>query len=127
MLLQRLGQAKIVEIIFCEWVVGGKKAELQGQVKAGGRFSGAGYADHDDIGLVIMAGACAIIVIQRKVDGVDANPVGLGVANGVTLVDLVAGAHAQFCFQRVQEGAEQVQHHAFAAVQNLAVFTVDQC
>ncbi len=73
-----------------------------------------------------MAGAGAVIVVQGKMYGIDTNAVGLGVPDGVALVDLVAGAYAQFVLKRVEEGTEQIENQSVAAMQQCAVVVVDE-
>lgn len=113
---QGLGQAQVVKVVFGEGVIGGEQPELECQVEAGWGFTGAGDTNENHIRLIIVAGAGAVVVVQRKMYGIDTNAVGLRIADGVALVDLVAGAHAQFVFQGVQKGAEQIQYQSVAAV-----------
>lgn len=113
---QRLRQPKVVEIVFSEGVIGGEEAKLQCQVETGRGFAGAGNTNENHVRLIIVAGAGAVVVVQGKMHGIDTDAVGLRIADGVALVDLVAGAHAQFVFQGVQKGAEQIQYQSVAAV-----------
>lgn len=87
---ERLGQTKVVKVVFGERVVGGEKTELQSQVEAGRRFARAGHANEDDVCLVVMAGAGTIVVVQGEMHGVDTDSVRLRIADGVALIDLVA-------------------------------------
>ena len=98
---QWLGESQVIEVVFGKRVVGGEQAELQCQVQAGRGFAGAGDTDKDHVRLIVVAGAGAVVVVQGKMHGIDTDAVGLRIADGVALVDLVAGAHAQFVFQGV--------------------------
>ncbi len=89
-------------------------------------FAGAGDANQDDVGLIVVASPGAVIVIQGEMHRVDADSVGLCVTDGVALVDLVVEAHTQFIFEGPQEGAEQVENQGIAAMQDGAVIDIHQ-
>ena len=94
MLDQGLGLAQVVKVVFGEGVIGGEQPELECQVEAGWGFTGAGDTNQNHIRLIVVACAGAVIVVQGKMYGIDTNAVGLGVADGMALVDLVAGTYA---------------------------------
>ena len=58
---------------------------------------------------------------------VDANAVGLGVPDGVALVNLVVGTHAELVFQGAQKSPKEVENQGITAMQNGAVVGIDQC
>jgi len=87
---QGLGQAQVVKVVFGKGIIGGEQPELECQVEAGWGFTGAGDTNQNHIRLIIVAGAGAVVVVQRKMYGIDTNAVGLRIADGVALVDLVA-------------------------------------
>ena len=51
---------------------------------------------------------------ERKVDGLNAVGVLLALRHIVEAAHTVVGGHAEFGFQRLDEGVEQIEHQAFA-------------
>lgn len=86
---QHRRQLQALHIVFGQRVVGRTDAELHGHVQAGRGLAAARHADQDQVGLVVVVGAGAVVVVQGEVDrldplhvvGVMAN--GMGLAHGV--------------------------------------------
>ncbi len=71
-LFQHRRQLQAFHVVFGQRVVRGADAELHGHVQAGWGFAAARYADQNQVGLVVIVGTCAIVVVQGKVDCLDA-------------------------------------------------------
>ena len=104
-----------LEVLWNQWVVGGLEAVLHGQVERGRCFAAAAHAHQNDIGLLQIAVALAIVVGQREVDGFNPVVVGLAFGHIAEAPDAVVGLDVQFGLQRFDKGCEHVQKHAFAA------------
>ena len=123
--LERGGQLQALHVFFGQRIVGGADTELHGHVQAGGRLAAARYADQDQVGLVVVVGAGAVIVVEGEVDRLDALHVVAVAGDGVRLADRIGGMLAEFGLQRSQEGRKDVDHEAFGLGQDVANLLVD--
>lgn len=120
-----IGQAQVVEVIFGQGIVAHMYTELQGHIKGGRGFAGAGDAGEDDVGLVVMAGAGAVVVIQSEVHGLDTDVVGFVIDDGVGLAHGIDRAGAEFGSELADKGLEDIQHIAIGLGDNGAYVLVD--
>jgi hypothetical protein len=102
--------AAALEVLGDQRVVGGLDAMLHGQVQAGGRLAAAADAQQDHVGAIQVARALAVVVRQAEVDGLDAVVVFLALADVGKAAHAVVALDAELQFQRLDEGAEHVQH-----------------
>lgn len=124
-LLECIGQAQVVEVIFSQGVVPHLYAELQGHIKGGRGFPGAGHAGQDDVGLVVMAGAGTIVIVQCKVHGFDPDVIGLVVDDGVGLANGIDRTGAELGSQLAHEGLKDIQHIAIGLGDDITDILVD--
>ena len=81
--LQAVRQAQIKHIFFCQRVVRRLNAELHSKIEAGRSFAGPGNANEYDVSIFVVAGACAIIIVEGKIDCVYAVQVARTIRRGV--------------------------------------------
>src|SRR5699024_6631288 len=106
------GQAVAIKVFGNQRIVGCPDGVLHGQVQAGGRLAAARHANQDDVGLFKPMDKLAVVVRQRKVDGLDAPLVVFDLACGVGAPDKIAGFDAQCRFDMRNKGAKQVHQYA---------------
>ncbi|MCY1301947.1 hypothetical protein D9M70_515850 [compost metagenome] len=123
--LERGRQLQALHVVLGQRVVGGPNAVLHGHVQAGRGLAAARHADQDQVGLVVVVGTGAVVVVEGEVHRLDALHV-VGVAgNGVRFAHRVGGVRAELLFQRREEGREDVDHEPFGLRQNIPDFLVD--
>src|SRR5690606_8211742 len=101
--LEGVGQLQPFHVLFGQWVVGGADAVLHGHVQAGWRLAAARHAHQDQVGLVVVVGTGAVVVVEGEVHRLDALHVVGGVPDGVGLAHRIGRAGGQFLFQRREE------------------------
>ncbi|MNE59409.1 hypothetical protein D3C80_1545010 [compost metagenome] len=122
---QGLGQLQALHVVFGQRVVGRADTELHGHVQAGRSLAAARHADQDKIGLVVVVGARAVVVVEGKVDRLDALHIVGVAADRVGFAHRIRGMGGQFLLQRGQEGREDVDHETVGSGQHLADILVD--
>ena len=125
---QRQWQVPALEVLGDQRVVGRLHAVLHGQVQRGRRLAAAAHAHEDHVGALQVARRLPVIVRQREVDRLDAIVILLALGGIGKAPDAVVGLDAELGFQRLDEGAEHVQHQAVAqaAGDDVAHLVVDQ-
>lgn len=124
-LLEGGGQTQVVEVIFGEGVVAHMNAELQGHVQRRGCFARAGNAGQDDVGLVVVAGAGTVVIVQGEVYGVDAYAVGFVVDDGMRLPDDGGRGGTQLGFKLAKVGLKHVHHEGVGGGDDVANLAID--
>ena len=121
------GQLAAVKVFRNQGVVGRLQAVLHGQVQRGGCLAAAADAYENDVGLLQIPIGLAVVVRQRKIDGLDTVLVFLALAGVTESANAVVGLDLQFLFQGMHEHAKHVQQHAVAAPLNdFEHFHIDQ-
>ncbi|MNN69119.1 hypothetical protein D3C81_1848780 [compost metagenome] len=100
MLLEHRRQLQALHVVFGERVVGRTNAELHRHVQAGRGLAAARYADQDQVGLVVIMGARAVVVVEREIHRLDALHVVGITANGVGLAYGIRRMGSQFLLER---------------------------
>ncbi|MNI92396.1 hypothetical protein D3C73_1501850 [compost metagenome] len=71
-LFQHRRQLQALHVVLGQRVIGGTDAELHGHVQAGWGFAATRHANQNQVGFVVVVGACTIVVIQGEIHRLDA-------------------------------------------------------
>lgn len=118
-------QGQVLHVVFGQRVIGRADTELHGHIQTGGRFAAARHAHQNQIGLVVVVGAGAIIVVEGKVHRLDTLHIVGVMPNGMGLSDRIGGMFAQLLFQWRQERGENVDHETIRGCENLTNVLID--
>ena len=98
-LLEYRRQLQSLHVVFGQRVVGRTDAELHGHVQTRRRLAASRHAHEDQVGFVVIMGTRAIVVIEGKVDGLDALHVVGVAANRVGLTHGIRRMGSQFLLE----------------------------
>jgi len=118
-------QLEAFHVVIGQRVVGSADAELHGHIKAGRGFAATGHANQDQVGLVVLVCAGAVIIVEGKVHRLDALHIVGVVANGVGLAHRIRGMFTQRLLQWSKETGEDVDHETIGRGEDFANVLID--
>ena len=118
-------QRQVFHVVFGQRIVGRADAELHGHVQARRGLAAAGDAHQDQVGLVIVVSAGAVIVVEGEVYRLDTLHIIGVVPNGMGLSYGIGGVFTQLLLERRQERGEDVDHETIGSREDLTNILID--
>ena len=125
--LQHFRQLTAIKVFRNQRIVGSLDTELHSQVQTRRRLAGTAHTHQNHIGFIQALVHLAVIVSERVVDGFYTTVITFLVSDHVATTHGVSGLHADFLFEFLNEGAEQVDTESRALLrERLVDFLIDE-